>query len=101
MTTDTNVDINDLSVEIDVKETEMLLNKMLAVEDELKTQFPLCIFNDCGILKFIPTPECRMSGDEFGKQLIAEFLRIFDSACINECLKTIKTRVLTDKTFSH
>jgi len=88
-------------IEVDTKDAEMFLGKILTVRDELKTQLALNILSGSSSLQFIPTPEGGMSGDELRKRLIVEFLRIFDAACVNECLKTIKTRVLPDKSIIH
>jgi len=88
--------VNELKVKIDVdtKGVSNILDAMLSVRKDLQTQFSLDIFGASLFQHFIPVPESGMSRNKFREILLADFLQVFDSACINHCLECLKVRVL-------
>ncbi len=89
-----SVDISKIKVKIDTKDMQKFTEMMLAVGKELETQLSLNVFIPSRFQHFIPTGECGMSGDEFRKRLFTDVLSVFDTACVNNSLKTLKTLTL-------
>ena len=95
--------IKDLavSIDIDTKDTHRYLDIMQNVRDKLETQLSLNVFSSSSVKHLFPITEISMRGDEYRKQVITDVLRVFDSACIEESLKTVKTRMLPHEIVSH
>ena len=104
MTTDTKentIDVKDLKVSFDTKNTSVVTGVLCAVREELVAQLTLNIFDGSYFDHLVPTGKGSISRDEVSKHLIANVLSIFDTACINQSLKTLKFRMLMDKGVRH
>ena len=95
------MDIKGLKAQIDTKDTSMLLKVMRAVREELITQLSLNVFGSSHFDHLFPSVKVSVSRNELRKRLIADVISIFDTACVNQSLKSLKVRVLPNKIISH
>jgi hypothetical protein len=82
--------------EIDTKDVAEIVSNWQQVRDELRTQIALNVFNPSRVKHLIPTTEMGMGRDELG-ELVSLFFHLFDTTCVNHCLKGLKVSVLPDK----
>ena len=104
MTVDTKhaqMDVKDLKVQINTEDASMVIKVMHAVREELATQLALNVFGGSRFDHLVPTSKGSVRGDELRKRLVADVLSVFDTACINQSLKTLKVRMLTDEGVRH
>jgi len=95
------IDVNDLKVGINTKDASMVIKVMRAVREELTIQLALNIFGGSCSDHLVPTSKGSVSGNKLRKRLVADVLSVFDTACINQSLKTLKVRMLTDEGIRH
>jgi hypothetical protein len=93
-----NVDGLMVTMDIDTRLFNQRMDAALLLREKLKAQFSLGIFSGSPFDHFPIITESGMGRDKLGELLAVEFVRIFDSACINHCLEALKFRILINET---
>lgn len=97
------IDVRELyfKIDIDIKGVNEALAIMQLLREELSTQLSLRVFSNGQFDHFLPSAKSSMSRNEFGELLVANFLQIFDTACIGHCLEILEVRVFPNEIVRH
>ena len=97
------MDVSKIAVRMHVDTAAMCrrLNTLALLQKSLKAQLPFEV-NTVGFGDhFLPILKPGVSRKEFGKLFATEFFRVFDAACIDHCLESLKIGILGYETIGH